>query len=166
MRHNKNTRTSPLGLNNKIPLVDRYSPIAYSFALHLHDKISNHAGMETCNRLSLERMLIIQGASLYCEISTECIPCKKRRKNSLKYRWDQQENKLGSKWIIMNHRTSHTKQGRKSQKSNCKVSKCNKNESRFTTRAARSLVKIFDIEEYVLHHLSEIGSMEKKKEVK
>ena len=71
----------PLRINVRTPIIDRYSPIAYAIAQYIHYEVSNHAGLETCNRLSLERVFIIQGLSLYKEISDECILCKiKRRK--------------------------------------------------------------------------------------
>ena len=73
----------PLGVNVKTPLVDRYSPYAYAFAQYIHYEVAGHAGLETCNRLSLERIFIIQGISLYREISVECIKCKIKRKRFL-----------------------------------------------------------------------------------
>ena len=71
----------PLGINVRTPIIERFSPLAYAFAQYIHYEVSNHAGLETCNRLSLERVFILQGLSLYKEISDECIKCKiKRRK--------------------------------------------------------------------------------------
>ena len=37
-----------IGLNMKTPLIDRWSPIAYSVALFIHELVSLHAGYETC----------------------------------------------------------------------------------------------------------------------
>ena len=54
----------PLGFNMKTPVLDRYSPLAYSVAQYIHYVVSGHGGLETCNRLSLERVFIIQGISL------------------------------------------------------------------------------------------------------
>ena len=71
----------PLCINVRTPIIERFSPLAYAFAQYIHYEVSNHAGLETCNRLSLERVFILQGLSLYKEISDECIKCKiKRRK--------------------------------------------------------------------------------------
>ena len=71
----------PLGVNTKCPILDRHSPLAYAFAQYIHHDVSSHSGMETCNRLALERFYIIQGPSLFRELAVECIKCKiKRRK--------------------------------------------------------------------------------------
>ena len=70
----------PLCINVRTPIIDRFSPLAYSFAQYIHYEVSNHAGLETCNRLSLERVYIVQGLSLYKEISDECIKCKIKRR--------------------------------------------------------------------------------------
>ena len=73
----------PLGINSKTPIIDRYSPLSYAFAQYVHYEVSSHAGLETCNRLSLERVFIVQGISLYRELSIECISCKIKRKRFL-----------------------------------------------------------------------------------
>ena len=54
-----------LGINIRTPIVDRYSPLAYAIAQHIHYEVSGHSGLETCNRLSLERVFILKGVSLY-----------------------------------------------------------------------------------------------------
>ena len=69
-----------LGLKVNAPVIDRYSPLAYSVAQHVHWDLSPHRGMETHNRVSLEHVHIIQGMSLYKELSLECIRCNMRRK--------------------------------------------------------------------------------------
>ena len=73
----------PLGVNVKVPILDRYSPVAYSIAQHIHWEVSNHAGMETCSRLCLERVHILQGFALFRELSHECATCKISRKKFL-----------------------------------------------------------------------------------
>ena len=70
----------PLGVNTKYPLLDRHSPTAYAFAQYIHFELSGHSGLETCNRLALERVYIIQGIALFREISAECIKCKIKRR--------------------------------------------------------------------------------------
>ena len=70
----------PLGVNTKCPLMDSYSPTAYAFAQYIHFELSGHSGLETCNRLALERVYIIQGVALFREISAECIKCKIKRR--------------------------------------------------------------------------------------
>ena len=54
-----------VGIKAHIPVVDRYSPLAYSIANHLHWNLAKHKGIETCNRISLTHVNILQGASLY-----------------------------------------------------------------------------------------------------
>ena len=73
----------PLGINVKAPLLDRYSPLAYSIAQFIHWEVCNHAAMETCNRTCLERVHILQGFSLMRELALECITCKIKRKKFL-----------------------------------------------------------------------------------
>ena len=71
----------PLGANTKFPIIDRYSPLAYSLFQYIHYDLSKHSGMETCHRLALERIFVIQGFSVLRELAAECIKCKiKRRK--------------------------------------------------------------------------------------
>ena len=71
------------GLHLMTPLIDRHSPIAYSIGLYIHDSVGKHAGFETCYRLSLEYVHIIQGASLFKIIGDECSKCAKIRKKYL-----------------------------------------------------------------------------------
>ena len=73
----------PSDLNLMTPMVDRYSPLAYSIATHVHDVVCRHAGYETCHRMSLTLCHIRQGASLYREIGEECVGCGLRRKKYL-----------------------------------------------------------------------------------
>ena len=70
-------------LNLSTPLLDRYSPIAYSIAWFIHNQVAKHAGIETCYRLSLSFCHILQGASLFREIAEECTKCKMLRKKYL-----------------------------------------------------------------------------------
>ena len=72
-----------IGLNLMTPLVDRWSPIAYSIALFIHVKVGRHAGYETCSRLSLEYCHILQSPSLFKQISDECSGCMKIRRKYL-----------------------------------------------------------------------------------
>ena len=57
-----------LGIKAHIPVVDRHSPLAYSIANHVHWELAKHKGIETCNRISLSHVNILQGASLYKEL--------------------------------------------------------------------------------------------------
>ena len=67
-------------LNMMTPLLDRYSPIAYSIANFVHHELGKHAGYETCFRISLGYCHVIQGASLFREIGDECSKCKMIRR--------------------------------------------------------------------------------------
>ena len=72
-----------LGVRTHLPLIDRYSPMAYSVADHIHWKVARHRGVETCTRMSLENVSILQTHSIFREISEDCILCKKKRKKFL-----------------------------------------------------------------------------------
>ena len=62
-----------LGINVEVPVLDRFSPLSYSIANHVHWELAKHKGMETCSRTSLERVHILQGPALYREIGEEWI---------------------------------------------------------------------------------------------
>ena len=68
-----------LGLKTKIPVLDRFSPLTYSIGQYIHWKIAKQKGMESCLRISLEHVNILQGMSFFREISKECIRCKIKR---------------------------------------------------------------------------------------
>ena len=72
-----------VGLSLMVPLVDRFSPIAYSIAAFIHNEVGKHAGWETCLRLSIEYAHILQGGSLFRQLSDECSKCKKYRQKFL-----------------------------------------------------------------------------------
>ena len=69
-----------VSLNLMTPVLDRYSPISYSIATFVHQEVGQHAGYETCFRLSLGYCHIIQAASLFREIGDECAKCSKLRR--------------------------------------------------------------------------------------
>ena len=75
-----NLNLGSLGLKVNSPVVDRFSPLAYSIAQHVHWELAPHRGMEMHNRISLEHVYILQSMSLYKELSLECIRCNMRRK--------------------------------------------------------------------------------------
>ena len=62
------------------PLVERFSPLAYSIGHWIHDTLSKHSGYETAHRTSLGFCCILKGASLYEEIAEDCTTCKKLRR--------------------------------------------------------------------------------------
>ena len=65
------------------PLIERFSPIAYSIALYVHTTVGKHAGYETSYRLSLEYVHILQVPSLFKQIGEQCVGCAKKRKQYL-----------------------------------------------------------------------------------
>ena len=72
-----------LGIKSHVPVVDRHSPLAYSIGNHVHWELSKHRGIETCHRISLGHVWILQGANLYKEIGEQCITCCMKRKRYL-----------------------------------------------------------------------------------
>ena len=76
----KNSLGLEVQLNMMTPLLDRYSPIAYSVANYVHHELGKHAGYETCFRISLGYCHVIQGVSLFREISDECAKCSMIRR--------------------------------------------------------------------------------------
>ena len=72
-----------LGVKINIPVLDRFSPLSYSIAQHVHWKLGNHKGIETTNRLILEHVCILQGMTLCRELAEECIRCHMKRKKLL-----------------------------------------------------------------------------------
>ena len=66
-----------LGINSSIPIVDRFSPLAYAISQHVHWNVAHHKGIETCHRYSLQNSCILQGMSLYKELAADCMWCMK-----------------------------------------------------------------------------------------
>ena len=65
------------GVNFKVPVLDRYSPVALSIANHLHYVTIKHRGAETVHRLSLQFVRILGGRTLMKDIRKECVFCQK-----------------------------------------------------------------------------------------
>ena len=78
-----NLNIGTLGVKVNTPVLDRFSPLSYCIAQHVHWEVSKHRGIETTNRMSLEHVTIIQGMSLYREIADQCIRCHMKRKKFL-----------------------------------------------------------------------------------
>ena len=74
---------SMLGLNFKVPLIEKYSPLALPLALHIHD-IFNHKGSESIYRLSLRLVRLLRGKQLFRSVGLDCVICLKNRKHLLK----------------------------------------------------------------------------------
>jgi hypothetical protein len=67
------------GIHVFSPVVDHWSPLAYSIANWVHMDIAKHTGFETCFRHSHNHAFIIQGLSLFEVIGKDCIFCQKLR---------------------------------------------------------------------------------------
>lgn len=72
-----------LGVKVNTPVLDRFSPLSYCIAQHVHWMLSKHRGIETTHRMSMEHVAIMQGVSLYREIADECMRCHMKRKKFL-----------------------------------------------------------------------------------
>ena len=68
------------GFNFNVPVLYRYSPLSLSIATHIHYNILQHKGFETCYRLSLGHVHILQGRAVFREIGEDCVKCKILRK--------------------------------------------------------------------------------------
>ena len=69
-----------LGINDKIPCCDRFSPVAIAIAMHYHRKICAHAGADRTYLASLEAVFIFQGQSLIKDIVRTCPFCRMKLK--------------------------------------------------------------------------------------
>ena len=69
-----------MGVKPHVPVLDRFSPLSYSIARHIHDNIALHRGIETCNRFSLQYTFIMQGMSLFKELASDCMRCSMKRR--------------------------------------------------------------------------------------
>ena len=61
------------GIKSLNPVIDRFSPLAYSIAEFIHRVKANHRGYENCYRESLSHVFINQGLSLFRELNEDCI---------------------------------------------------------------------------------------------
>ena len=71
------------GVNYRVPLIDKHSPLALSIANHLHYEKFPHRGAETLYRLSLQFCNMLSGRKLLAKISADCYYCKKLQKKLL-----------------------------------------------------------------------------------
>ena len=66
------------GINFKVPVIDRFSPVGLSIANYIHFNVVKHKGIETTHRLSLQHVRILGGRTLFKRIRDDCIFCKKQ----------------------------------------------------------------------------------------
>ena len=67
------------GLNIFTPVVERWSPLAYSIGNWIHRDVGNHSGFETTYRHSLDYCFIMQGLNLFEILGRSCVLCNKLR---------------------------------------------------------------------------------------
>ena len=70
-----------MGIRTRLPvlMLDRHSPLSYSIAQYVHWDLAVHRGAETCSRISMEHVSIMQGSTLYREIGQNCPRCAMKR---------------------------------------------------------------------------------------
>jgi hypothetical protein len=71
------------GLNFNVPISYRHSPLSLAIANHIHYNVLQHKGLETCYRLALTHVHILQGRAVFRAISDDCVKCKMLRKKYL-----------------------------------------------------------------------------------
>ena len=71
------------------PVVDRYSPVAYSVMRHVHDRVAKHMNAAVMLRESREVCFVLRGRDLAIEIAKLCNHCKKKRAETA-------ENQMGA----------------------------------------------------------------------
>ena len=71
------------------PVVDRYSPVAYSVMRHVHDRVAKHMNAAVMLRESREVCFVLRGRDLAIEIARLCNYCKKKRAETV-------ENQMGA----------------------------------------------------------------------
>ena len=59
------------------PMIDRYSPVAYSIMLYCHQELSTHRNSVTTLRESRNIAFVIQGRDLAIEIRDACMHCRR-----------------------------------------------------------------------------------------
>jgi hypothetical protein len=72
-----------MGIKTSVPVLDKYSPLSMSVARYIHWDVAHHKGAETCSRLALEQVKILEGGGLFRELGEQCIRCKIKRKRYL-----------------------------------------------------------------------------------
>ena len=71
------------GINVLTPVIERWSPLAYSIGDFIHTEVAKHKGFETCFRTSHSFVHILKGYSLFEEIGLDCVLCRKTNRRFL-----------------------------------------------------------------------------------
>ena len=86
-----------MGFNFRVPVIDKFSPLAYSIALHFHYVKLPHRGAETLHRASLQHVKIMGSRQIFKAIGKDCVYCAKLRKQFL----DQSMGPLGDRQLTI-----------------------------------------------------------------
>ena len=66
-----------------VPVVDRYSPVAYSIMIHAHVTLTHHGGAVSTLRAAMSIAHIIRGKDLAIEVRKDCAFCKRYKAQTL-----------------------------------------------------------------------------------
>ena len=64
-------------VNFTTPMIDRYSPVAYSIMIHAHVELTCHGGVRSTLRASRDVAFILQGKQLAAEVRQDCAYCQR-----------------------------------------------------------------------------------------
>ena len=172
-----------MGIRTRLPILDRHNPLANSIAQYVHWDLAVHRGAETCSRVSMEQVSIMQGAALYREIGQNCPRCAIKRKRyrdllvgDLVY-FVKKDGALDNKWTM--GMVEVLDKGRDGVIRKATIKYCNSGEQklsldkaksqddstfpRYTERTVRKLVKIFSLEETsIADDMAELDRREKQ----
>ena len=65
---NDEVSTHELGIHNRLPCTDRYSPVAISIMMHFHRKVTHHQGIDRTWSSTLSSIYIFQGQQMLSDI--------------------------------------------------------------------------------------------------
>ena len=71
------------GISLVSPVLDKFSPLAISIAMYIHETLFPHHGYESSFRYSLDYVFIVEGQKLFRELGEDCVECNKLRKKYL-----------------------------------------------------------------------------------
>ena len=72
------------GVSFKVPVIDKFSPLALSIVNHLHYTVILHKGVETTHRMALQYVRILGGRSLFKMVRDDCSFCQKELSKHIK----------------------------------------------------------------------------------
>ena len=81
---NDEVSSHELGIHNRLPCSDRYSPVAISIMMHFHRKVTHHQGVDCTWSSTLSSIYIFQGQPMLTEIIRSCFHCRHKLKKKFK----------------------------------------------------------------------------------